>query len=102
MFCGAGGTKGSNGIGILLNRRLVHGFRAFHATGKRLRAMDVDVLGQRFRFISVYMPHGGYDDEDVEGVYSQLDELLRRARNKYRVSIFDGRLECGCGHSRDW
>ena len=49
--------------------------------------MDVDVLGQRFRFISVYMPHGGYDDEDVEGVYSQLDELLRGAKNKYRVSI---------------
>ena len=76
MFCGAGGKKGEKGTAILLHRRWARGFRAFHAVSERCCAMDANIEGRKLRLIAAYMPHCGYDDEDVEGAYLQLSGLV--------------------------
>ena len=90
MFCGAGGKKGERGIGILLNRRWVKNFRAFHAVSERMCSLDVGIGGRKIRFVAVYMPHGGYDDADVEGTYVELDGLVSRAGDDSRKCILVG------------
>ena len=60
------------------------------SVNERICAIDVDIRGRRFRFIAVYMPHGGCDDEEVEGTYAQLDQLLSRAGRTNRTNILVG------------
>ena len=62
LFLASGGTRGSNGVAVLLHRRWVKGFRAFHAISERLCALDVDIQKKRFRFIVVYMPTSWHQD----------------------------------------
>ena len=90
MFCGAGGMKGERGTAILLHRRWTKSFSAFHAVSERVCAIDVGIGGRCLRFIAVYMPHGGYDDADVEGAYLQLDGLLCTVGRLKRTCILVG------------
>ena len=90
MFCGAGGKKGEKGIGILLHNKLVKFFKTFHAVSNRLGAVDVDIGSCWLRFIAVYMPHGGCDDEQVEGIHAQLTDLVSRASLGNRRCIVAG------------
>ena len=90
MFCGAGGKKGEQGTGVILHRRWVKGFRAFHAISERVCAIDVDMEGRRMRFIAVYMPHANYDDADVEGVYLQLNGLIGGRERVRRTCVIAG------------
>ena len=75
IFCGSGGAEGSKGVAILLHRKWSQGFKAFTAISNRLCTMDCKIEGHRCRLISVYFPHGGQEDESVEGLYSMLDAL---------------------------
>ena len=78
MFMGSGGQKGTRGVTIILHRRLVAGWKAFHAIDERVCAVDLDFNGVRFRW--AYMPHGGYGDDAVESVYARLDNLCDNAK----------------------
>lgn len=90
MFCGAGGKKGGKGVGIILHRRWTKGVTAFHAINERLCAIDVNIFDRRIRFIAVYMPHGGCDDEEVEGTYSLLTQLTAQGARENRLCITVG------------
>ena len=90
LFCGSGGKKGEQGVAIVLNKRWAHGFRAFRAVSTRVCAIDVDIGIHKVRFVSIYMPHGGYDDDDVEEVYSQLDRLITSAEDSNRQCVLMG------------
>ena len=90
MFCGSGGSKGSSGVGILLHRRWSKGFKAFHAVCSRVCAIDVCIQGCAIRFISVYMPHGGCDDAEVEGTYWKIEHLLSSARKTNLTCVLLG------------
>lgn len=46
--------------------------------------------GNLLRYLAIYMPHGGQDDADVEGVYSELDDLVCGARRANRLCILLG------------
>ena len=83
-------TKGQNGNGILLHCQWAKGCRAFHAINGRICAMDVDIKGRRSRLIVVYMPHSGSDYVDIEGVYAQLNDIIKGARRGDRTCILNG------------
>ena len=40
--------------------------------------------------MSVYFPHGGDDDGDVEGLYSEIDKTIEGARRQNRTCILLG------------
>jgi exonuclease III len=90
IFCGAGGKKGEQGVAILLHHRWANGFHTFHAISERICAIDVNMDGNLLRYIAIYMPHGGQDDADVEGVYSELGDLVCGARRVNRICILLG------------
>lgn len=90
LFCGAGGKKGEQGVAIMIHRRWTGGFRALHAVNERVMAVDIDIGGNHLRLISIYMPHGGCDDEEVEGVYTKLDSIVCGARRINRVCVLLG------------
>ena len=89
LFCGAGGTVGERGVGIILHKNIARGFRSFHAVSERLCAVDVDIDGVKARLICVYMPHSNYDNIFIEEVYIQLERLCSQA-NKLNRCIFIG------------
>ena len=90
IFCGSGGNSGSKGVAIILHRRWSKGFKAFYAISDRVCAVDCKISGQLCRLISVYFPHGGYDDEAVEGMYADVDKVIRGARRQKRTCILLG------------
>ena len=90
MFFGSGGKKGEKGTGLVLHRRWTHGFRKFRAISERICCVDVNIAGQRFRFISVYMPHAGCDDTEVDSVYTHLSELVSQGERNHRKCVVNG------------
>ena len=90
MFCGSSGTEGRKRVAILVHSRWTKAVKAFHAVGDRICAIDVKIAGYGLRFISVYFPHAGYADEDVEGLYAQLDTVIEGARRMHRSCIIVG------------
>ena len=72
LFVGAGGVKGSRGVGFFVHRRWKAGFEAFHAKSERVGVLDITIAGVALRLIVVYMPHTGYSDEEVESVYQTV------------------------------
>ena len=90
MFCGASGEEQCRGVAILVNRRWVRGYKAFLRVSDRLCAVDIKIDGRTFRFISAYFPHGGYEDEEVEAMYSNLDGLINAARRKRWTCVVFG------------
>ena len=88
LFVGAGGVKGSRGVGFLVHRRWKAGFKAFYAKSERVGVLDITIAGVALRLIVVYMPHTGYSDEEVESVYQTVGEARREgARQKRRVAV---------------
>ena len=90
LFCGSGGTPGSRGVAILMNKRLTSGFKAFNAVSERLCFIDCKIFGFAVRLISVYFPHGGYEDEVVEGLYYEMDKVVEGARRQHRICMILG------------
>lgn len=78
-------------------------FKASHAVNSRLGAIDVDIGACRLRFIAVYMPHGGCDDEEVEGNYVQLGGLVSgsTARNRKCIVVGDWNAVLGTTQAGD-
>ena len=90
MFCGAGGSEGSNGVAILIHKRWTAGFKAFQAINDRLCIVDCKISGYPCRLISVYFPHAGYEDEEVEGLYFDINTAIDAARRQKRTRIVMG------------
>ena len=100
-FLGAGGSKGSCGTGFILHSRWR--YRAFHPVSNRVSALDLDLDGERYRFIVAYFPHSGKLDDQVQTVYDEIDTLVDIARaNSWNVVIGgDANAEVGIQRAED-
>ena len=77
-------------MAIILHKRWVKAFRAFHATSERVCALDLDIHRKRFRFLLVYMPTAWHQDPLVEGAYHSLSGLCTGARRLKRSLMVFG------------
>ena len=68
----------------LVSGTLARGFKAFHAVGEMLFAVDIDICGIRFRIICVYMPHSDGADIYLEQVYTELDRVCDNGKRLNR------------------
>lgn len=88
MFVGAGGMKGSRGVGIFIHERWKGGFEAFRAINERVGVLDIKVAGIALRLIVVYMPHINYSDKEVDAVYDEVSRERRdAAKHGRRVAV---------------
>jgi hypothetical protein len=99
LFLGSGGTRGSKGVAILLHRRWVKGFRAFHAISERLCALDLNIRGKQTRTAAVYMPTSWHDDSLVESVYQDVSKLCVGARRLKRKLMLFGDFNAVVGRN---
>ena len=90
LFLGAGGTPGERGTALLIHKRWKSGLVDFRARSERLAAADVDLDGIKYTLVSVYFPHAGYSDRDVEKVYELLSQERAHALKKGRRFIVAG------------
>ena len=65
---GSGGSKGSCGVGFLLNKDMKPS--NFTAVSERLAVLDISGV----RILGVYLPDTNRPDDDVELVYLQMEE----------------------------
>ena len=87
---GAGGTARSAGVGILLHKRWVRGFKGFKRVLERLCALDLNISKRKLRFILPFMPTTWHEDAMVEGVYTELSKLCEEAYRLQRVVVVAG------------
>jgi len=98
-WLGSGGARGAKGVGILLNKRW--SYESFYAVSERVCAVDVRICGEIVRAVGVYMPHGGYDDIDVEAVYVQIENLLDRSCGRQRSTLIAGDFNAEVGRAAE-
>ena len=98
-WLGSGGTRRSNGVGLLLHRRWE--FLSFSAVSDRICSLDVLMADYTLRIIGVYMPHGGYDDSYIDSVYTCVEELFRKDSNKLVRRVLAGDFNARVGHYLD-
>ena len=80
LFCGSGGTLGERGVAILVHNSLKKHVQSFKSVNERLCVLDIRLMGKPMRILCAYMPHSGYADAVVEGMYSQMDSLIDEGR----------------------
>eukprot|EP00973_Karenia_brevis_P074522 10356361-Karenia_brevis.AAC.1 len=77
---GSGGTLGKHGVGFLLHKKWAQAFLLFRAVSERLGLLRLRVGGKIVSLICVYMPHCGYPDIEVEGMYDQISQITGKER----------------------
>ena len=74
--------------------------KGFVTKSERTWAVDLDIVGQRFRIIAAYLLDGSYDDDAVEATYSKLNQLYNDAEARQGQVIRNGNLNAMNGRSR--
>ena len=97
LFLGSGWKNGQGGVAIMSHSKQTRGFKSFQAVSERVCAADVDIFGNKLRFISTYMPDSSYDDAEVESTYLQLDRLCDKAKMLRRHIIMGGDMNAIAG-----
>ena len=87
-FLGAGGSRGSIGVAIILHKRWARNVGKVTICNSRLMAAYVTIAEKYFCFIVPYMPHGGCSDELVEKVYKEMEQIHIKAGRQNASSIF--------------
>ena len=84
----------------MIYRRHRKAFKGFVTKSERIWAVDLDIVGQRFRIIATYLLDGSYDDVAVEATYSKLNQLYNDAEARQGQVIRNGNLNAMNGRSR--
>ena len=100
LFLGSGGKKGEKGVGVIVNRKWTQGLQKFRSVNERICYIDINIMSRRFKFIAVYMPHGGCDDDDVDGTYVLLDDVVTQSRREQRTCILVGDFNAVVGRCK--
>ena len=100
-WLGSGGTKRQRGVGFLLHARWKHS--RFKPLSERIGVIDVKLTCKTVvRVIGIYMPHGAKPDEDVEQVYSLIEEQRAEADVRSFRTILAGDLNAEVGAQTDF
>ena len=70
-----------HGVAILLNRRLKNQIKWVQCACERVVAMSISVNKQPIVLMSVYMPHSGYPDHQVEKTYKTILTTIEKDKS---------------------
>ena len=70
-----------HGVAILLNRRWKNQIKWIHCACERVVAMSISLNKQPIVLMSVYMPHSGYPDHQVEKTYKTIHTIMEKDKS---------------------
>ena len=82
--------EGHGGVAVLLHANFADNIRGKRYFGDRVLAVHVERANVKFVVISVYMPHAGHGDEDLENTYEQLVQAVRWSYRCTRNVVIGG------------
>ena len=87
------------GVGILIHKKMIKQIRGYHRLSGRICGIDLKCGHLCVRIISVYVPCGGHDWQEVEAFYEELRILMDGAvRHGMRIILAgDFNTEVGRG-----
>lgn len=71
-----------NGVGIIVNKKLEHAIREYRAINDRIIMIRLRSNPTNINIIQVYLPTTDARDENVDEMYSQLEQLLDTLPNR--------------------
>jgi exonuclease III len=74
----SGKVKGKNGVAIVLGKRVKNCVKSIELVNDRLMMIRLRAEPKDVVLIQVYMPTSAHTDEEIEDLYSQIEELIRR------------------------
>ena len=96
---GSEGVKNKHGVGILLHNQWRDQI-TWKATCSRVGILWMNANGVKMSIVVVYMPHRGYPDSDVDGVYNKLEIAIKEARRAGRLVLIGGDFNAEAKSSR--
>ena len=92
----SGKFTNKHGVAILLNRRWKNQISWIQCACKHVVAMSISVNKQPIVLMSVYMPHSGYTDHQVEKTYKTITTTIEKDKSM-KISGGDFNAELGPG-----
>ena len=92
----SGKFTNKHGVVILLNRRWKNKINLIQCTCERVVAMSISVNRQPIILMSVYMPHSGYPDHQVEKTYKTILTTFEKDKSMKIIGV-DFNAELGPG-----
>ena len=83
----SGGTEKERGVAIIMERKMAGRVMDIVKVSDRLMMVKMEARPVNLVLIQVYMPTSGCEEEEVEEMYSKLDELLDKQKGTDNVVI---------------
>ena len=77
----SGKFTNKHGVAILLNKRWKNQINWVQCKCERVVAMSISINNKPIVLMSVYMPHSGYPDHQVEKVYKTILKLVEKNKS---------------------
>jgi exonuclease III len=74
----SGKVKGQNGVAIILSKRVRHCVKSVELVNDRLMMVRLRAEPKDVVLIQVYMPTSAHTNVEIEELYSQIEEMIRR------------------------
>ena len=98
-YCG--GEKAQNGVGIIVNNSMVKNVLKIFPVSDRLIAMTIQAEPVNILIIQVYMPTSAHEDEEIDLIYEQINEIIRKEGKGKVNAIILGDWNSVVGEGRD-
>jgi len=82
-----GGEQAERGVGIILNGRTANKVMSVERISDRLMMIKLNAEPVDVVIIQVYMPTTEHDDEEVDQMYEQIEELIKKQKGKDNLVV---------------
>ena len=87
LFNSGNETSRSNGTGFLVHKSITHIISDYQGISDRLAVLSLQGKDNKIVFIQVYLPPLDHPDEEIENLYSQIQELIDKIPQRDFVFI---------------
>ena len=96
----SGGVESQRGVAIVLNAKLGMRVVNIEQVSDRIVVVEIKARPTNFVLVQVYMPTSNHREEEVDGVYEQIEEIIREVPGKKNLIVM-GDWNAVVGEGRD-
>ena len=96
----SGGDESQRGVALVLNKKLGKRVVGIDQVSDRILAVEIEARPTNLVVVQVYMPTSNHKEEDVDGVYEQIEEIIRETPGRKNLVVM-GDWNAVVGEGRD-